>query len=62
MCDALGTGRAVRVLSIVDNFTRECLALGTDTYLQAYGIRRRSWLDRLGFPIRFVAGLLQILI
>ncbi len=29
--DALGTGRAVRVLSIVDNFTRECLALETDT-------------------------------
>src|SRR5438046_2848005 len=23
VCDALGTGRAVRVLSIVDNFTRE---------------------------------------
>jgi putative transposase len=31
VCDALGTGRAVRVLSIVDNFTRECLALETDT-------------------------------
>ena len=31
MCDALGTGRAVRVLSIVDNFTRQCLALETDT-------------------------------
>jgi putative transposase len=29
--DALGTRRAVRVLSIVDNFTRECLALETDT-------------------------------
>ena len=29
--DALATGRAVRVLSIVDNFTRECLALETDT-------------------------------
>ena len=31
VCDALGTGRAVRVLSIVDNFPRECLALETDT-------------------------------
>ena len=31
VCDALATGRAVRILSVVDNFTRECLALETDT-------------------------------
>ncbi len=29
--DALATGRAVRVLSVVDTFTRECLALEVDT-------------------------------
>ena len=31
VCDALATGRALRVLSIIDNFTRECLAIETDT-------------------------------
>jgi len=31
--DALGTGRSFRVLSIVDDRTRECLALEPDTSL-----------------------------
>jgi putative transposase len=29
--DALGTGRRVRVLSVLDAYTRECLALDVDT-------------------------------
>jgi putative transposase len=29
VCDAIAGGRSVRVLSVVDNFTRECLALET---------------------------------
>jgi putative transposase len=29
--DAIGAGRAIRVLSVVDAFTRECLALEVDT-------------------------------
>ena len=30
-CDALGTGRAIRLLAIVDAFTRECLTLEVHT-------------------------------
>jgi putative transposase len=40
VCDALGTGRAVRVLSVVDNFTRECLALETDTSFASLRVTR----------------------
>ena len=40
VCDALGTGRAVRVLSIVDNFTRECLALETHTSFASMRVTR----------------------
>jgi len=40
VCDALGTGRAVRILSIVDNFTRECLALETDTSFASLRVTR----------------------
>jgi putative transposase len=38
--DALATGRAVRVLSVVDNFTRECLALETDTSFASQRVTR----------------------
>jgi hypothetical protein len=31
--DSLATGRMVRILSVVDAFTRECLALEADTSL-----------------------------
>jgi putative transposase len=31
VCDAVAGGRTICVLSVVDNFTRECLALETDT-------------------------------
>jgi putative transposase len=30
VCDAVADGRSISVLSVVDNFTRECLALETD--------------------------------
>jgi putative transposase len=33
--DAVAGGRTVCVLSVVDNFTRECLALETDTSFAA---------------------------
>jgi putative transposase len=29
--DAIATGRKIRVLSVIDTFTRECLALEVDT-------------------------------
>ena len=31
VCDGLASGRAIRVLSVVDTYTRECLALDIDT-------------------------------
>ena len=37
--DALATGRSVRVLSVVDNFTRECLGLEVDTSFASEGSR-----------------------
>ena len=40
LCDALATGRTVRVLSIVDNFTRECLALEADTSFASQRVTR----------------------
>jgi putative transposase len=38
--DALATGRSVRVLSIVDNFTRECLALEVDSCFSSQRVTR----------------------
>ncbi len=40
--DALADGRRFRVLAIVDDFTRECLALVVDTSLSGPG-SRASW-------------------
>jgi len=40
LCDALATGRTVRVLSVVDNFTRECLALEADTSFASQRVTR----------------------
>jgi putative transposase len=39
-CDALATGRGIRVLAIVDAFTRECLALEVDTSLSRQRVTR----------------------
>jgi putative transposase len=38
--DALATGRSVRVLSVVDNFTRECLALEVDSCFSSQRVTR----------------------
>ena len=40
VCDALANGRSVRVLSIVDNFTRECVALEADTSFASQRVTR----------------------
>lgn len=38
--DAIATGRAIRVLSIIDAFTRECLALEVDTSFASQRVTR----------------------
>jgi putative transposase len=38
--DALASGRSVRVLSVVDNFTRECLALEVDSCFSSQRVTR----------------------
>jgi putative transposase len=50
--DALASGRNVRVLSIVDNFTRECLALEVDTSFASQRVTRilGSVIERRGVP------------
>ena len=51
--DALASGRRFRVLAIVDDFTRECLALVVDTSLSGARVVRE--LDRIaerrGYPL-----------
>ena len=46
IADALANGRRIRVLTVVDTFTRECLATEVDTSLP--GLRVARVLDRLG--------------
>jgi putative transposase len=50
--DALASGRNVRVLSIVDNFTRECLALEVDTSFASQRVTRilGGVIERRGVP------------
>ncbi len=50
--DALGTGRGIRVLAIVDAFTRECLALEVDTGLSSQRVTRalEQIVERRGAP------------
>lgn len=43
--EALATGRRIRILNVVDDFTRECLAAEADTSLN--GLRVTRVLDRL---------------
>ena len=45
MADALANGRKIRVLTVVDDFTRECLTTEVDTSLP--GLRVAGVLDRL---------------
>ncbi len=44
--DSLESGRRIRTLNVVDNFTRECLAIGVDTSLS--GVRVTRVLDAIG--------------
>jgi putative transposase len=39
-CDALATGRGIRVLAVVDAYTRECLSLEVDTSLSSRRVTR----------------------
>jgi putative transposase len=39
-CDPLATGRDIRILAIVDAFTRECLTLEVDTSLSSQRVTR----------------------
>ena len=56
MADSLATGRAIRMLNVVDDYSRECLAIEVDTALS--GARVSRVLDRLvtrrGRPLRIV--------
>ena len=45
-CDALATGRGIRILAIVDAFTRECLALEVDTSLSSQRVTGALWSKR----------------
>lgn len=38
--DAIATGRAIRILSVIDTFTRECLALEVDTSFASRRVTR----------------------
>jgi putative transposase len=40
VADTLGTGRGIRVLTVVDAFTRECLGLDVDTSLSSRRVTR----------------------
>lgn len=55
--DALGNGRRIRVLTVIDDFTRECLATEVDTSLP--GLRVRRVLDRLSVE-RGLPGLIVV--
>jgi putative transposase len=55
--DALNSGRHFRVLTVVDDYTRECLGLVADTSLSGERLGRE--LDRIaeirGFPLMIVS-------
>jgi putative transposase len=50
--DSLGNGRMVRILSVLDAFTRECLALEADTSLDSGRVTRvlDQLIDQRGLP------------
>jgi putative transposase len=52
--DALATGRAIRVLSAVDAFTRQCVALEADTSFASRRVTRvlEKAISRYGWPKR----------
>lgn len=52
--DALASGRAIRVLSVVDAFTRECLALDAETSFASRRVTRvlERAIKQRGIPLR----------
>ncbi len=52
VCDAIATGRGIRVLTVVDAFTRECLSLEVDTSLSSQRVTRslEAVIERRGMP------------
>ena len=50
--DGLATGRALRLLTMVDNYTRECLAIEVDSCLSSQRVTRvRQWvMEQRGAP------------
>ena len=50
--DAIGTGRGIRVLTVVDAYTRECLSLEVDTSLSSRRVTRslEEVIERRGRP------------
>jgi putative transposase len=52
--DAIATGRSIRVLSVIDTYTRECLALEVDTSFASRRVTRvlDEVIARLGRPTR----------
>jgi putative transposase len=42
MHDTLRTGRKIRTLNVVDDFTRECLAIEVDTSISGHRVARYS--------------------
>jgi putative transposase len=51
-CDALATGRGIRVLAVVDAYTRECLSLEVDTSLSSRRVTRslETVMEQRGMP------------
>ncbi len=52
VADTLGTGRGIRVLTVVDAFTRECLGLDVDTSLSSRRVTRKldQIIEERGMP------------
>jgi len=51
-CDALATGRGIRILAIIDAFTRECLTSEVDTSLSSQRVTRalEQAIEQRGMP------------
>jgi putative transposase len=52
VADAIATGRGIRVLTVVDTFTRECLSLEVDTSLSSRRVTRslEEVIEQRGMP------------
>jgi len=52
VADTLGTGRGIRVLTVVDAYTRECLGLDVDTSLTSRRVTRKldQIIEQRGIP------------